>query len=96
MQTATKTHFNGHSMVGALDRVLVCPPRSAGWDRTRLLGTNSVFITPPISRSRNLSTTFSVSSCETPEPKSSTSLPHPISLSTLSTPTTQLSPPTSA
>jgi N-dimethylarginine dimethylaminohydrolase len=33
MQTATKTHFHGHSMVGALDRVLVCPPRSAGWDR---------------------------------------------------------------
>ncbi|MGA8200583.1 MAG: arginine deiminase family protein [Candidatus Sulfotelmatobacter sp.] len=33
MQTATKTHFNGHSMVGALDRVLVCSPRSAGWDR---------------------------------------------------------------
>ncbi|MGB0012782.1 MAG: arginine deiminase family protein [Candidatus Sulfotelmatobacter sp.] len=33
MQPATKTHFNGHSMVGALDRVLVCSPRSAGWDR---------------------------------------------------------------
>jgi N-dimethylarginine dimethylaminohydrolase len=33
MQTATKTHFNGHSMVGALDRVLVCSPLSAGWDR---------------------------------------------------------------
>jgi N-dimethylarginine dimethylaminohydrolase len=33
MHTATKTHFNGHSMVGALDRVLVCSPRSAGWDR---------------------------------------------------------------
>ncbi len=33
MQTATKTHFNGHSMVGSLDRVLVCSPRSAGWDR---------------------------------------------------------------
>ncbi|MGC2822291.1 MAG: arginine deiminase family protein [Candidatus Sulfotelmatobacter sp.] len=31
MQTATKTLFNGHSMVGALDRVLVCSPRSAGW-----------------------------------------------------------------
>jgi N-dimethylarginine dimethylaminohydrolase len=41
MQTATKTHFNGHSMVGALDRVLVCSPRSAGWDhpaRWRELG----------------------------------------------------------
>jgi N-dimethylarginine dimethylaminohydrolase len=33
MQTVTKTLFNGHSMVGALDRVLVCSPRSAGWDR---------------------------------------------------------------
>jgi N-dimethylarginine dimethylaminohydrolase len=33
MHTATKIHFNGHSMVGALDRVLVCSPRSAGWDR---------------------------------------------------------------
>lgn len=25
--------FNGHSMVGDLQRVLVCSPRSAGWDR---------------------------------------------------------------
>jgi N-dimethylarginine dimethylaminohydrolase len=25
--------FNGHSMVGGLHRVLVCSPRSAGWDR---------------------------------------------------------------
>lgn len=24
--------FNGHSMTGALRRVLICPPRSAGWD----------------------------------------------------------------
>jgi N-dimethylarginine dimethylaminohydrolase len=25
--------FNGHSMVGGLERVLVCSPRAAGWDR---------------------------------------------------------------
>ena len=25
--------FNGHSMVGALKRVLVCSPKGAGWDR---------------------------------------------------------------
>jgi N-dimethylarginine dimethylaminohydrolase len=29
----TKTHFNGHSMVGTLQRVLVCSPRTAGWNR---------------------------------------------------------------
>jgi N-dimethylarginine dimethylaminohydrolase len=28
-----KTHFNGHSMVGTLQRVLVCSPRTAGWNR---------------------------------------------------------------
>src|SRR5262249_47970111 len=27
------TAFNGHSMVGRLERVLVCSPRAAGWDR---------------------------------------------------------------
>jgi N-dimethylarginine dimethylaminohydrolase len=27
------TRFNGHSMVGKLERVLVCTPRTAGWDR---------------------------------------------------------------
>jgi N-dimethylarginine dimethylaminohydrolase len=27
----TKTRFNGHSMVGALESVLVCSPRTAGW-----------------------------------------------------------------
>jgi N-dimethylarginine dimethylaminohydrolase len=26
-------HFNGHSMVGQLMRVMVCSPRSAGWDQ---------------------------------------------------------------
>jgi N-dimethylarginine dimethylaminohydrolase len=31
--TVTETHFNGHSMVGALQRVLVCTPRTAGWNR---------------------------------------------------------------
>lgn len=29
---STKTHFNGHSMSGTLERALVCSPRSAGWD----------------------------------------------------------------
>jgi N-dimethylarginine dimethylaminohydrolase len=32
-EAITKTHFNGHSMVGALQRVLVCSPRTAGWNR---------------------------------------------------------------
>jgi N-dimethylarginine dimethylaminohydrolase len=32
-EAITKTHFNGHSMVGALQRVLVCSPRAAGWSR---------------------------------------------------------------
>ena len=26
-------HYNGHSMVGELQRVMVCSPRVAGWDR---------------------------------------------------------------
>src|SRR5271170_14108 len=33
LEAITKTHFNGHSMVGALQRVLVCSPRTAGWNR---------------------------------------------------------------
>lgn len=32
-EAAIKTHFNGHSMVGKLERVLVCSPRTAGWNR---------------------------------------------------------------
>ncbi len=32
-ETLAKSHCNGHSMVTALERVLVCSPRSAGWDR---------------------------------------------------------------
>jgi N-dimethylarginine dimethylaminohydrolase len=32
-EVATSTRFNGHSMVGALDRVLVCSPRTAAWDQ---------------------------------------------------------------
>jgi len=31
--TAATTQFNGHSMVGSLQRVLVCSPRTAGWNR---------------------------------------------------------------
>src|SRR5208283_445525 len=44
MQAATETRFNGHSMVGSLQRVLVCSPAAAGWnhseraDRWRDLG----------------------------------------------------------
>jgi len=30
--TATKTRFNGNSMSGALQRVMVCSPRTAGWN----------------------------------------------------------------
>jgi len=32
VETITKTHFNGHSMVGALQRVMLCSPRAAGWN----------------------------------------------------------------
>ncbi|MGA8212905.1 MAG: arginine deiminase family protein [Candidatus Sulfotelmatobacter sp.] len=32
-EAITKTGFNGHSMTGALERVLVCSPRTAGWNR---------------------------------------------------------------
>lgn len=31
--TAAKTNYNGHSMVDALERVMVCSPRTAGWDQ---------------------------------------------------------------
>src|SRR5579859_1942570 len=34
-QTPTTTRFNGHSMVGALERVLVCSPQTAGWNQPR-------------------------------------------------------------
>lgn len=33
----TDIRFNGHSMVGELQRVLVCSPRAAGWDRPERL-----------------------------------------------------------
>jgi N-dimethylarginine dimethylaminohydrolase len=32
-QATTKLRFNGHSMVGALERVMVCSPRTAGWNQ---------------------------------------------------------------
>ncbi|MBZ5720610.1 MAG: arginine deiminase [Acidobacteriia bacterium] len=32
------THFNGHSMVGQLMRVMVCSPRSAGWEQSSRAG----------------------------------------------------------
>src|SRR5258706_2504471 len=33
-ETATKARFNGHSMVDALERVMVCSPRTAGWNQS--------------------------------------------------------------
>ena len=35
-EATTRTHFNGHSMVHALERVMVCPPRTAGWNRPKV------------------------------------------------------------
>jgi N-dimethylarginine dimethylaminohydrolase len=32
-EAAAKTLFNGHSMTGTLERVLVCSPRTAGWNQ---------------------------------------------------------------
>ena len=32
-EAMTGARFNGHSMVGALQRVMVCSPRTAGWNR---------------------------------------------------------------
>jgi N-dimethylarginine dimethylaminohydrolase len=32
-ETATRTRFNGHSMTGTPERVLVCSPRTAGWNQ---------------------------------------------------------------
>jgi N-dimethylarginine dimethylaminohydrolase len=32
-EAAAKTRFNGHSMTGTLVRVLVCSPRTAGWNQ---------------------------------------------------------------
>jgi N-dimethylarginine dimethylaminohydrolase len=36
--TVAVTHFNGHSMVDPLQRVLVCSPRAAGWDQPERAG----------------------------------------------------------
>ena len=46
-QSAQLTRFNGHSMVGPLERVLVCSPRAAGWNlpERATRWQNSVFIT---------------------------------------------------
>ncbi len=33
-RTMTEIRFNGHSMVGTLERVLVCSPRTAGWNQS--------------------------------------------------------------
>src|SRR5229473_1322860 len=32
-EAITNTRFNGHSMTGTLERVLVCSPRTAGWNQ---------------------------------------------------------------
>jgi N-dimethylarginine dimethylaminohydrolase len=37
-EAMTQVHFNGHSMVGALERVLVCSPRAAGWHQSEHAG----------------------------------------------------------
>ena len=34
-EAVTATRYNGHSMVGRLGRVLVCSPRTAGWNRPK-------------------------------------------------------------
>ena len=34
----TENSFNGHSMVGPLQRVLVCSPQTAGWDQPERVG----------------------------------------------------------
>jgi len=34
----TEISFNGHSMVGPLQRVLVCSPQTAGWDQPERVG----------------------------------------------------------
>lgn len=34
-ETLTATRYNGHSMVGRLERVLVCSPHTAGWNDTQ-------------------------------------------------------------
>jgi N-dimethylarginine dimethylaminohydrolase len=36
-ETLTKTHFNGHSMVGALERVMVSSPRTVGWNQPEIV-----------------------------------------------------------
>ncbi|MFZ0774568.1 MAG: arginine deiminase family protein [Candidatus Sulfotelmatobacter sp.] len=33
LEAITKAYFNGNSMVGALQRVLLCSPRTAGWNQ---------------------------------------------------------------
>jgi N-dimethylarginine dimethylaminohydrolase len=38
-EALAETRFNGHSMVGPLQRVLVCSPRAAGWDQPQRLAT---------------------------------------------------------
>lgn len=37
-QTIAQVRWNGHSMVGALERLLVCSPSAAGWNRAECAG----------------------------------------------------------
>lgn len=47
--SATTVNFNGHSMVGVLLRVMVCSPRTAGWDNPERVAHSSElgFLRPP-------------------------------------------------
>jgi N-dimethylarginine dimethylaminohydrolase len=38
IDTLTSTRYNGHSMVGTLERVLVCSPKTAGWNQPQRVG----------------------------------------------------------
>src|SRR5271154_1742991 len=38
LEAITQMRFNGHSMVGALERVLVCSPRAVGWHQSEHAG----------------------------------------------------------
>ncbi len=38
IETLAAARFNGHSMVGTLERVLVCSPKTAGWNQPQRVG----------------------------------------------------------
>src|ERR1700745_2524159 len=49
MRQVLNGKYNGHSMVGTLQRVLVCSPRTAGWDKPTIAAQWSElgFLHPP-------------------------------------------------